>query len=176
MAALQSVSDITCMCEWVSCDSRREWNEKEESGVGQASKATEKEEALSGGQWPLFVSLDPLLRPTPRPPHAVPGQQIDVRSKGRLMQEISREEISPSHARSRRIYSSTSAALLFLSLAPRPPKVTMRKFFLLSSPSLCLLIVLESVSKVASPVGWKEFSSSKVSRASSSHVASLVMW
>ena len=95
------------MCEWVSCDSRREWNEKEESGVGQASKATEKEEALSG-QWPLSVSLDPLLRPTPRPPHAVPGQQIDVRSKGRLMQEISREEISPSHARSRRIYSSAS--------------------------------------------------------------------
>ena len=130
---------------------------------------------LASGR-PLSVSLDPLLRPTPRPPHAVPGQQIDVRSKGRLMQEISREEISPSHARSRRIYSSTSAALLFLSLAPRPPKVTMRKFFLLSSPSLCLLIVLESVSKVASPVGWKEFSSSKVSRASSSHVASLVMW
>ena len=131
---------------------------------------------LAASGRPLSVSLDPLLRPTPRLPHAVPGQQIDVRSKGRLMQEISREEISPSHARSRRIYSSASAAALFLSLAPRPPKVTMRKFSPLSSPSLCLLIVLESVSKVASPVGWKEFSSSKVSRASSSHVASLVMW
>ena len=31
LRAVQSVSDITCMCEWVSCDSRKEWNEKEES-------------------------------------------------------------------------------------------------------------------------------------------------
>ena len=37
-SAGSSASDITCMCEWVSCDSRKEWNEKEES---EASKATE---------------------------------------------------------------------------------------------------------------------------------------
>ena len=138
------------MCEWVSCDSRKEWNEKEESRVKQREEKEEGAAPLHSVCPPSGPSFRPSVQHSDRPTHAVPGQQIDVRSKGRLMQEISRKEISPSHALSLSLppslsNSPPSVMSGCLSLAPRPPKVTMRKFssffFSLPRPSLCLLIV-----------------------------------